>query len=78
RLREKISEVYQAVALQESPPSNLQVQRVGVLQQEVTKAQQTNEILTKTYYAKAKEALNKNAALKKELQPKLKKDEIKK
>ena len=78
RLREKISEVYQAVALQESAPSNLQVQRVGVLQQEVNKAQQANEILIKTYYAKAKEALDKNAAIKKELQPKLKKDEIKK
>ena len=78
RLRERISEVYQAVALQEAAPSNLQVQRVTVLQQEVNKAQQNNETLTKTYYAKAKEALDKNAAIKKELQPKLKKDEIKK
>jgi hypothetical protein len=78
RLREKISEVYQAVALQEAAPSNLQIQRVKGLQQEVNKAQETNETLTKTYFAKAQEAMNKTAALKKELQPKLKKDDIKK
>ena len=70
--------MYQAVALQESAPSNLQVQRVTVLQQEVNKAHQSNETLTKTYYAKAKEALDKTAAIKKELKPKMNNEEIKK
>lgn len=78
RLRERISEVYLAVVFQEAAPSNLQVQSIGVLQQEVNKAQQTNETLTKNYYEKAKEALDKTAALKKELQPKVTKEGIKK
>ncbi len=78
RLRERISEVYLAVTMQEAAPSNLQIQRIGVLQQEVNKAQQLNDILTKTYYAKSQEALDKSTAFKKELQPKLKKEEIKK
>lgn len=78
RLRERISEVYGAVAMQEAAPSNLQIQRVGVLQNEVNKAKQSNDILTKTYFEKAKEALDKTAAIKKELKPKLNKEEIKK
>jgi photosystem II stability/assembly factor-like uncharacterized protein len=78
RLRERISEIYSAVTMQEAAPSNLQIKRVNALQQEVNKAQQTNDNLTKTYFAKAKEALDKTAAIKKELQPKLKKEDIKK
>ncbi len=76
RLRERISEVYAAVTLQEAAPSNLQIQRVSGLQQEVNKAQQTNDILTKTYFDKAKQALDKAAAIKKEIKPKLNKEEI--
>ncbi|MGI8582973.1 MAG: hypothetical protein ACR2KX_12285, partial [Chitinophagaceae bacterium] len=78
RLRERISEVYFAVTMQEAAPSNLQIQRVNGLQQEVDKAQQTNDALTKTYFEKAKATMNKTAALKKELRPKLSKEEIKK
>ena len=77
-MRERISEVYLAVVFQEAAPSNLQVQSINVLQQEVNKAQQTNEALTKIYYEKAKAALDKTAALKKELQPKVTKEDIKK
>jgi photosystem II stability/assembly factor-like uncharacterized protein len=78
RLREKITQVYLAVALEEAAPSNSQLQSIRVLQQEVKKAEQNNEAITKTYYEKALSVLDKNAALKKELQPKLNKEEIKK
>ena len=78
RLRERISQLYLAIIFQEAAPSNLQIQSVNVLQQEINKAGQTNDVLTKTYYEKAKAALDKNAALKKELQPKINKDDIKK
>lgn len=78
RLRERISEVYLAVVFQEAAPSNLQVQGIGVLQQEVNKAKQTNETLTKTYYDKTIAVLDKTAALKKDLQPKVTKVDIKK
>lgn len=78
RLRERISQLYQAVALQEAAPSNLQVQSVGILRQEVIKAEQTNATLTKTYFEKAISALDNTGALKKSLQPKLNKEEIKK
>lgn len=39
QLRERISEVYTAVALQEARPSNLQVERVGVLEGELAAAE---------------------------------------
>ncbi|TAH04108.1 MAG: glycosyl hydrolase, partial [Sphingobacteriales bacterium] len=38
RIRERITDVYQAVAGQEAAPSNLQIQRISVLQNEVSKA----------------------------------------
>jgi hypothetical protein len=78
RLREKITQVYLAVALEEAAPSNSQLQSIRVLQQEVKKAEENNAAITKTYYDKALSVLDKNAALKKELQPKLNKEEIKK
>ena len=78
RLRENISDIYQAVVLQEAAPSNLQIQRVSGLQQEVNMAQKTNETLTKIYFAKAKQAMDKGTAIKKELKPKLNKQENKK
>jgi hypothetical protein len=40
RLREKITDVYSAVASQEAPPSNLQIQRAETLQKEVVKKKQ--------------------------------------
>ena len=77
RLREKISNVYTAVALQEAAPSNLQIESVTLLQKEVNKAEEANETLTKNYYEKAKEAIDRTAAIRKELKPKINKDEKK-
>jgi hypothetical protein len=64
RLREKISEVYLAVTGQEAAPSNLQIQRVSVLQEEVNKAEKSNDGLTKTYFDKARQVLDKTAVAK--------------
>jgi lipase chaperone LimK len=66
RLRERISEVYASVCMQEAAPSNLQLQRVGLLQTEVTNAELTNTNLTTKYYKKVKEALIKEGLLKEE------------
>ncbi len=49
KLREEITEVYSGVTGQEAAPSNLQVQRVTVLQQEVKKKEETNKQLLKKY-----------------------------
>jgi NADH dehydrogenase/NADH:ubiquinone oxidoreductase subunit G len=50
RLREKITDVYSAVASQESPPSNLQIQRAEQLQKDVvTEKQKVQQINTKYY-----------------------------
>ncbi len=59
RLREKITDVYGAVAGQEAAPGNLQLQRVTNLQQEVSKAEQTNAAITTQYFNKVQQALNK-------------------
>ncbi len=59
RLREKITDVYGAVAGQEAAPGNLQQQRVTNLQQEVSKAEQTNAAITTQYFNKVQQALNK-------------------
>ena len=66
RLREKITDVYGAVANQEAAPGNLQQQRVASLQQDVSKAEQSNDALTKQYYIKIKEALIKEGLQKPE------------
>lgn len=64
RIRERITDVYQAVAGQEAAPSNLQIQRISVLQNEVSKAENSNTTLTTQYYNKVKEALTKEGLLK--------------
>lgn len=66
RLRERITDVYAAVCTQEAAPSNLQLQRVTVLKQEISKAEQDNATLTTKYYNKVKEALMKEGLLKDE------------
>jgi photosystem II stability/assembly factor-like uncharacterized protein len=63
RLRERITDVYMAVCAQEGAPSNLQLQRVEMLKQEVAKAEQTNNSITAKYYAKVKDALVKEGLL---------------
>ncbi len=64
RIRERITDVYQAVAGQEAAPSNLQIQRISVLQNEVSKAANSNTALTTQYYTKVKDALTKEGLLK--------------
>jgi photosystem II stability/assembly factor-like uncharacterized protein len=64
KLRERISDVYVAVCNQEAAPSNLQVQRVGVLQQEVQKAETDNTAVKTKYDAKVKQALIKEGLIK--------------
>jgi hypothetical protein len=64
RLRERISNVYIAVCAQEAPPSNLQLQRVAVLKQELLKADQSNTILKNKYDEKVKKELTREGLLK--------------
>jgi len=66
KLRERISDVYVAVCSQEAGPSNLQVQRVSVLSQEVQKASQDNIAINNHYAIKVKQALIKEGLLKDE------------
>jgi len=64
RLRERITQIYIPITLQESAPGNLQLQRVESLKIELAKAEQTNNTLTTKYYGKVKEALIKEGLLK--------------
>jgi len=64
KLRERINDVYVAVCNQEAAPSNLQTQRVGVLQQDFQKAAQENTALNNQYAIKVKQALIKEGLLK--------------
>jgi photosystem II stability/assembly factor-like uncharacterized protein len=64
RLRERISDVYVAVCMQEAAPSNLQAQRVEVLRQEWRKADETNALLKAKYQDKVKKELIKEGLLK--------------
>jgi len=66
KLRERISDVYVAVCSQEAGPSNLQVQRVSVLSQEVQKASHDNIAINNQYAIKVKQALIKEGLLKDE------------
>lgn len=66
RIRERITDLYMNICMQEAPPSNLQLQRVGVLKNEISAAENTNKSLTDKYYAKVKEALIKEGLLKEE------------
>ena len=50
RLREKITDVYAAVASQEAPPSNLQIQRAETLQKEVIKRKQDVQAVNNKYF----------------------------
>jgi chromosome condensin MukBEF complex kleisin-like MukF subunit len=59
KLREEISDVYGAVAGQEAPPSNLQLQRVTQLQDKVAKAEESRTVLTKQFDPKIDVALAK-------------------
>ena len=59
RLREDISDVYQAVCNQEVRPSNLQIERINGLKEEVKKANDKNTALTTQYAEKIKAALVK-------------------
>ncbi len=66
RLRERITQIYSSIAMQEAAPGNLQLQRVETLKVELAKAEQTNNTLTAKYYNKVKEALIKEGLLKAE------------
>ncbi|MDP9230532.1 MAG: hypothetical protein M3O67_07660, partial [Bacteroidota bacterium] len=59
KLREEITDVYAAVAGQEAPPSNLQLQRVTQLQQKEEKAEEIRTTLEKQFETKVNEALAK-------------------
>jgi photosystem II stability/assembly factor-like uncharacterized protein len=50
KLREKITDVYSAVASQEAPPSNLQVQRAETLQKELIKKKQDVQAVNNKYF----------------------------
>ena len=64
RLRERITDLYASVVTQEAAPSNLQLQRATVLQQQVNEASQSNTLLSEKYYNKVKQALVKEGLLK--------------
>jgi hypothetical protein len=64
RLREKISDVYTAVAGQEAPPSNLQIQKADFLQKEVAKKKQEVQVVNNKYYKTVFEALVKEGLVK--------------
>lgn len=64
RLRERITDVYASVVTQEAAPSNLQLQRVTVLQQELANTEQSNKQLSEKYFTRVKQALIKEGLLK--------------
>jgi len=59
KLREKITDVYSAVASQEAPPSNLQVQRAEALQKELVKKKQDVQAVNNKYFKKVFDELVK-------------------
>ncbi|MBC7903594.1 MAG: hypothetical protein H7Y27_09225, partial [Gemmatimonadaceae bacterium] len=59
KLRERITDVYAAVAGQEAAPGNLQIQRISVLKEELAVAEKSNVQLTEKYFNKVKDALAK-------------------
>ena len=59
RLREEITEVYAGVTGQEAAPSNLQIQRVSVLQQELKKKEEAGKQIVKKYDEVVMEGLRK-------------------
>ena len=69
KLREDISEVYSAVCYQETKPSNLQMERVQVLQQQLGDAEKLNTTINNHYYEKVKAAFLKEKLDKMENKP---------
>lgn len=59
RLRSDITEVYAGVTNQEARPSNLQLQRVEVLKNDIEKAEQKNVLLQQQFQKKAMAAIQK-------------------
>ena len=57
QLRERITEVYGAVAVQEARPSNLQIQRVKTLRQEFETAKKSHEAIAAKYEADVQKAM---------------------
>ena len=66
RLREEITDVYAAVVGQEAAPSNLQVQRATVLQQQVKTKDLSNQQILKKYDDLVMDGLRKQGLLKPE------------
>ncbi len=64
KLREEITEVYAAVSGQEAAPSNLQIQRAAVLQQEVKKKDDSGKQIQKKYDNTVMEGLKKEGLIK--------------
>jgi hypothetical protein len=64
RLRERITDVYMSVTSQESRPSNLQIQRVALLQEQLSSVNKTNKDITAQFYNKTKDALVKEGLMK--------------
>jgi photosystem II stability/assembly factor-like uncharacterized protein len=64
RLREKITDVYGAVAGQEAPPSNLQIQRAETLQKEVVQKKQDLQLLNNKYFKPVFDQLVKEGLVK--------------
>jgi photosystem II stability/assembly factor-like uncharacterized protein len=64
RLRERITDVYMSVTSQEARPSNLQIQRVALLQDQLNTVNKTNKDITAQFYNKAKDALVKEGLMK--------------
>jgi protein subunit release factor A len=63
KLREEITEVYSGVTGQEAAPSNMQLQRITTLQQEVKKKDEANKDILKKYDEKVKGGLKKEGLL---------------
>jgi photosystem II stability/assembly factor-like uncharacterized protein len=57
KLREEITEVYIAVVNQEARPSNMQVQRIGQLQQQVSNAEDERKTIERQYQKQIESAL---------------------
>jgi photosystem II stability/assembly factor-like uncharacterized protein len=64
RLREKITDVYSAVARQEAPPSNLQIQRAETLQKEVIIRRQDVQAVNNKYFKRVFDELVKEGLAK--------------
>ncbi|ULQ50988.1 VPS10 domain-containing protein [Flavihumibacter fluvii] len=59
QLRERLSEVYGTILNQESKPSNLQLERVTVLQKQLAEGKEKHTALNKQYGTKVQDAMKK-------------------